>query len=161
MREREYIIQELWRRLALVPGVNFTGRNPKGPPDVDNLPAIVFFEMPDVVEEADMRGATKLPNYRRRMTVVIECYISASTEQSSTLELLNFVKKVKIELYRGGITLGGLCAFKEVEASRIYRPPAGNHVIGVGFPIEIVYIEDIALLSTTTTSTTTTSTTTV
>lgn len=155
MRERENIIQELWRRLAIVDGVQFTARNPKGPPDVENLPAIVFFELNDKVEQASMRGASKPPNYRRRLTVAIECYISASSEGGATRELGRFVRLTKLSLYRGGPTLGGKCAFKEIEYSRVYRPPAGKHVIGIGFPIEVVYIEDMALLSTTSTTSTT------
>ena len=146
MLEREAIIAELWSKLSSVDTVVTTSRNSKVPPAIGDLPSIAFFELADTVEKVSSRGASQKPSYRRRFKVVIESYISASSEGAATKELGLFIRKVKQQLYEDGQTLGGLAAFKEVETSRIFRPPVGEHVIGVGFVIEIVYIEDIGAL---------------
>lgn len=144
MLERERILVELWKRLASVTGVQSTGRNPSKEPSVSDLPTIQFFEFPDVVERFDWRGG--YPVYRRRLTVVIEVFIAPSAEGAATAELGNFVKEVKKKLYSDGGTLGGLCDLKETEMSRIYRPPVGEFVIGVGMTVDIRYVEDTAKL---------------
>lgn len=146
MLERETIITELWSKLAAVDTVVYTARNSKAPPSLRELPAILFFEMADEVEKVSSRGATAKPSYHRKLRVAIESYITASAEGAATKELGLFIQKVKTKLYEDGQILAGLAAFKEVETSRIFRPPMGEHVIGVGFVIEIVYIEDIGAL---------------
>ena len=146
MLEREEIIEELQRRMWLVTGIKKVARNTKAEPSVDDLPYIGIFELPDVVEEVDTRGATKPPDYRRRMGVMIESFIAASSEGASSQEMFIFVGELKKQLYTGGQTLGGLCAFREVDYSRVLRPPAGDNTIGIGIALEIVYIEDTTKL---------------
>jgi len=146
VQERELIIAELWERLANVTGVVYTARNPKKPPSAESLPAIQFFELGDLVEEASSRGG--YPAYRRRVTVVIECFIAGSSESAATKELGAFVQEMKKKVYEGGATLGRRCSISERDASRILRPPAGSHVAGVGIAFEIRYVENISTLIT-------------
>uniref|UniRef100_A0A6M3MEZ2 Tail protein n=1 Tax=viral metagenome TaxID=1070528 RepID=A0A6M3MEZ2_9ZZZZ len=146
MLEREAIIEELQARMWTVTGVTKVARNTKAEPSVNDLPYIGIFELPDVVEEVSTRGATKPPDYRRRLSVMIESFIAASSEGASSQELFSFVEELKTKLYAGGPTLGGLCAFKETDLSRVLRPPAGDNTIGIGIALEIVYIEDTTKL---------------
>lgn len=144
MKEREEIIAELWYRLSLVPGVVSTARNPSIVPDPQQMPCIQFFELEDTVEQVAMRGGC--PVYHRQLTVAIEPFVLAQSEQASTAELISFVKELKKSLYAGGPTLGNRCLVKEVEASRILRPPGGTTLTGVGIAIVISYVEDTSKL---------------
>lgn len=146
MREREEIIQELWSRLAGVPGVAFTARNPKDPPSIKDMPCIQFFETEDTVESSSRRGGSSYPNHRRRMSVVVEAFMAAEEEGSSSKELGTFVQNLKKTLYVDGVTLGGLCEIREVRTGRILRPPIGGAVVGVGLTFEIRYVEDVGRL---------------
>ncbi len=98
------MMQELWRRLASVEGVVYTARNPKAEPGVKNLPAIQFFELEDMPEKLSMRG--DFPVYRRHLKVVIESFISATSEASSSQEMGAFLEQVKKALYQSGNSLG-------------------------------------------------------
>lgn len=131
-------------RMASVAGVVYTARNPKAEPGVGNLPAIQFFELEDPVTQISMRG--DYPNYRRKMKVVIEAFIAATTEASSSQELGAFLEQVKKSLYGPGNTFGPESAFHEVETSRMLRPPTGNNTIGIGIVLEIQYVENTATL---------------
>lgn len=146
MTQREKILQELWGRMSEVGGVVYTARNPKAPPKASDFPAIQIFELEDVIVKLDMRGG--YPVYRRRLKVVIEPFIEASSESSTTKELGDFIEDVKRKLYEGGASLGGLCSFKEEEASRVLRPPAGDYVSGISISLAIDYIEDTQTLFT-------------
>jgi len=140
MIEREEIIAELWYRLSTVTGVVSTARNPSIVPDPQQMPCIQFFELEDIVEKVTMRGG--FPVYHRKLTVAIEPFVLASSEQSSTAELIAFVREVKKKVYAGGASLGNRCSLQEVEASRVLRPPGGTTLTGVGIALVISYIED-------------------
>lgn len=145
MLEREAIIAELWKRLALVDGVVFTARNPKQSPAESDLPAIMIFELGDAVVEESMRGG--YPIYRRALDVIIEAYVKPNDEQSASKELGLFVQEIKKQVYAGGTNLGKKCStISETDAGRILRPPIGSPVIGVGLAFKITYVENIQLL---------------
>jgi len=145
VQEREAIIKELWRRIASVSGVAYTARNPKAPPNVSDFPAIQFFELGDSVEDTQKRGTQVA--YKRKLDVVVEMFIAATTEASATNELMEiYLPRLKTALYLGGPTLGRLCSFKENGTSRILRPPVGENSIGIGLQLEIRYVEDVNLL---------------
>lgn len=144
MAERENIIAELWNRLAAVQGVQYTARNPKAEPGVDNMPCIQFFEMEDPVAEATQRGG--YPAYKRALRVVVEAFVKSSTEASASKELGDFIILIKKQVYKDGVSLGRLCQITEIETSRVLRPPTGENVIGLGIIFELKYIETIANL---------------
>lgn len=146
MLEREEIMQELWKRMSSVSGVNFTARNPKIEPSVNNLPCIQFFELEDTSEHQQKRGSSTYPAYRRSFRVVIEAFVKGTTEAASSHELSLFMQQLKKKLYEGGISLGGRCELLEIETSRMLRPPSGDNVVGVGLTLQVRYIEDIQRL---------------
>lgn len=142
MLERENIIGEIWKRLSEVSGVGFTARNPKEPPSTDNLPSLTFFELEDMIEEQRMRGGK--PQYRRRLTLVIEAFVDGSTESLAVQELAAFVILMKAKLFADGSNLGGRCSeIVETESSRILRPETGGNVAGIGLAFDVKYVETI------------------
>ena len=144
MLQREKIIRELWRRFTLVDGIQYTARDPRDPPNVKQLPCVQFFELDDTVIKTSKRGASALPSYWRKLTVVAEMFILPQQEGSAGNELMDFVGKVKSQIYIDGDSLGRLCEIKETEASRVLRPPVAAYVIGMGIVFEITYVEDTA-----------------
>ena len=145
MKEREALIQEFWRRMSTVTGVQKTARNPKTPPTLEDLPCIQFFEMADNVREGSARGGK--PVYRRELQLVLETFYEGSSEAASSQELGSFVEDMKSKLYEGGSNLGGTCSMiEETQASRILRPQLGEHVAGIALVLLITYIEDTTLL---------------
>jgi hypothetical protein len=146
MWERETAIAEFWRRVAGVDGVVYTARNPKTPPTVDKLPAIQFFEFSDEVIDRKMMGGK--PHYRRKLTLILETFINAETEHSSTYELGLFVQKIKKAIFSDGTSLGRACSeIQETGASRVLRPPVGDNVVGIGLIFDLQYIEDISKIT--------------
>lgn len=147
MFEREVIMEEIAYRMSNVTGVSFTARNPKTPPNADDLPAILIFEFPDEVESRGSMGGH--PIYKRRFKVVIECYLTASSEGAASTELGEFVEQIKKQIYTGGVNLNRKAAeIYESECSRVLRPPIGDNTVGLGLVFEVRYIEDIANLFT-------------
>lgn len=144
MDAREAILVNIWSRLSKVDEMNFTARNPSRPPKAKDLPAALLFDFPDDVVKVTKRG--DYPSYTRDLTVVIEVYITATSEESSSKELTAFMKKVKTELYRGGPTFGKRCQWEEIAHTRILRPAAGENMVGIGTTIRVVYLEHIASL---------------
>lgn len=145
MIEREILIQELWSRLSSVSGVTSTARNPKKTPSVEDFPCIQFFELNDLVIKESSRGG--YPIYLRNLEVAIDSYMKATSEQSATKELGLFVQEVKKKIYQGGVNLGRKCQIiKEVESSRVLRPPVGENSIGLGLAFNILYTEEIGKL---------------
>lgn len=143
MAERDLMIEELWSRLTSVPGVKYTARNPSSPPSSSQMPAIQLFEFPDTVEEASQRGS--YPAYKRKISVAVEAFITATSEETATREILAFAKEVKKKVYAGGNNLGRTCSsIVEEEASRILRPAAGENIVGIGIVFQIRYIEDVS-----------------
>ena len=147
MFEREIIKEEIAYRMSQVDGVMFTARNPKTPPNAEDFPAILMFEYPDEVESKGLRGG--YPIYKRKFKVVIECYITASSEGAATTELGDFVEKIKKKIYEGNNTLSKKASeLNELELSQVMRPPVGDNTIGIGIIFEVSYIENIANLFT-------------
>lgn len=146
MQDRESIVAEFWKRMSQVSGVTYTARNPKAEPAVSDLPAILFFELDDMVEGFSSRGGSQYPQLTRKLNFVVETYIKGTTEGAATKELLVFVNEVKKKVYEAGITLGARCVVTEKSSSRIYRPPAGDHVIGIGITFDLRYTEDVGKL---------------
>jgi hypothetical protein len=146
--KRETIIRELWSRFADVEDIEFTARNPKAPPGEADFPCILFFELGDDVFDRSKRGATQKPSFKRKLIVVVETYVKASTEEASSAEMMDMIEKIKKKLYVDGNSLGGLCEINETGSSRVLRPPMGGPVAGLGLSFEITYIEDVGALFT-------------
>ena len=145
MLEREIAIAELWRRMNSVSGVKYTTRNPKAPPSIDDMPTINIFELEDEVVGESMRG--NYPIYKRRLPIVLEVFITGSSESAATKELGLFLKEMRKKLYEGGANLGGRCAkITETTQTRVLRPPTGEHTVGIGLSFDMIYIEDISKL---------------
>lgn len=142
MLQREKVISELWYRIEQVPGLGYSARNPKAEPSVDQMPVISIYEMNDVVVEARMRGTS--PTYKRKVELILEIFVSGSTENAATKELFDFVALVYTAIYRGGNNLNKKASLvNDLEMSRIHRPPIGDNVAGVGIALEIFYIEEV------------------
>lgn len=143
MIEREQVIEALWGRLAAVPGVQRTARNPKEEPSVTDMPVIQFFELIDRVRSATLRGSQRHPAYKRQLTIAVEAFVTAPTEAAVSQELVSFINALKTKLYEGGNNLGirGI-EFVESESSRVLRPPTGEAVAGLGIVLRITYTED-------------------
>lgn len=144
MLEREEILEVLWRRMSEVSGVSYTVRNPEAPPGIDDLPAVQIFELGDEVVKVDSRGG--YPAYTRRLSVALEGFIKATKEEAASKEIMAFLLEIKKKLYEGGPTLGKRCLLVEKSASRVLRPPAGEHSVGIGVALEIQYVEDTSKL---------------
>lgn len=143
---KEKIMSTLWQRLDGVTGKVSIARNSKVEPNVNDMPAIRFFELEDTVEKLLSTGATKFPAYQRKLTVAIECFVSSTAEGKVSQDLLAFVGEIKKKLYEGGNTLGLQCKLFEVESSKVFRPPVGKAVAGISIIIDILYVEDISKL---------------
>jgi len=142
--QREKIIEELWSRLADVAGVQYTARNPKAPPSIENLPAIQFFELGDTVVNSSMRGG--YPIYSRVVSVVIEAFIKGSSETAVGKELMDFMVEIKKQLYLTGTKMRSGAVIQEVSSSRVLRPPVGANVAGIGLAVELRYVEDVGTI---------------
>lgn len=142
MIEREAALVELWKRFGQVTGVKTTQRNPATSPELHDLPLIRFFEMDDVVMELGGRGG--YPIYKRRLTLIVESFIRASSEGAATKELGVFIGSLKRQVYAGGTNLGGTCSeFVEASMGRILRPEIGQNSIGLGLVFNMRYIEEV------------------
>jgi len=138
---RELIFTELEKRMTEVEGVNYVARNPGKEPSVTDLPSICIFEMEDPVSEVHGRGGA--PIYKREVKAVIEPFIKGSSDAKASKELMAFVEKVKKKIYEAPAGLGKLAhQVIETGASRVHRPPAGDHVAGIGLSLTITYVED-------------------
>jgi hypothetical protein len=125
-----------------VPGVVFVARNPKKEPSVTDLPCITIIELGDVVQKVLNRGGAQV--YARGLNAVIEPFIKGTSDALATKELMAFVQEVKKKIYAAPVGLGKLAHnIVETEYSRVHRPPAGDHIAGIGIALTIVYIEDI------------------
>jgi hypothetical protein len=112
------------------------------------MPMTNVFEFPEIsLGEAKRRGASQPPIYTKELTVVMEhWYVSASRGQT-TKDVYTYLSSARKAMFSDGITLGRLCSnVEETEVSRIYRPPIGNHVVGIGQVLNFRYVEDFAEL---------------
>jgi hypothetical protein len=111
------------------------------------MPRINIFELPDKVEKAAKRGATKHPSYIRKLEIALEAFVVSSSESAASKDLGLFVQELKKKLYEGGSNLG-LNGVEVVEtgASQILRPPNLDNVAGVGIILTVAYVENIANL---------------
>ena len=141
---REQIVAEIEKRMTTVSGVNFVARNPVKEPGDDDFPVVMIFEMPDSVEEISFRG--QKPSFKRRLQVLIEVFVSGSTVEKGSRELMAFFEEVKRTLYAEPLHLGGLASITEDESGRVVRPSAGGKVIGLGTVFSFRYVEDINAL---------------
>lgn len=145
MRERELIIQELWKRLSNTPGVERVTRNPWSTPSENDFPLIQIFELEDKKVHQDQRGS--YPIYTRSLSLVIEFFIKGSTEALSTQELSSFVQEGKKLIYEGGNSLGKPnTSITETGSSRILRPQVGGNPAGISINFTILYMENISTL---------------
>lgn len=146
--EKELAVRELWHRLSLTSGINRAPlRNPVTAPNDEDYPTINFFDM--AAEMADMRrdGKKRHPVYIWQSQIVIEPFVKAVSEDAATDELNSFVKSVKSEIYKGGMSLGGKCAeFYETSYSQYLRPPTSSLIIGISLYFNLRYIEDVGRL---------------
>lgn len=142
---KEKAIRELWRRLSLTGGINRPPmRNPVVPPNDNAYPTINFFDMPAQVTDIKRGGRTRPPIYIWDSQVVIEPFVKGDTEDSATDDLNDFVKNVKREIYRGGVTLSDTCAeIFETAYTQYLRPPTSSLVIGISLYFTLRYIEDV------------------
>jgi hypothetical protein len=97
--------------------------------------------MADLVQKTQNRGGS--PVYMRGIEVIVESFIKGSSDALATKELMAFVKEVKGKIYADPAGLGKLAHnVGESQYSRVHRPPAGDHVAGIGIVFIIVYVED-------------------
>ncbi len=142
MFEREDLIVEFMKRLASVPDVEYTARNPDKVPSKDNMPCIQLFEMEDIVDEPKMRGDIAVA-YKRSFEVITEHFVEGTTDEKASKELVAFIKSCKKVIYADGQTLGKRCSLEETGGGRILRPESGSHIAGMGISWKIRYIETI------------------
>lgn len=139
--KREYLIQELWSRLAAVSGVQSTARNPKEPPKEGEFPRINLFDLEEEVDEAQAFRSQKLT-----FSLLTEHFIEATSEHSGSKELMAFTDLVVDAMYQTGLRLakaGHIGVITERRRSRVLRPPTGGPVFGLGIWWEIRYVEDL------------------
>jgi len=139
--KREYLVQELWSRLAAISGVQTTARNPKQPPKEGEFPRINIFDLEESVDEAQAFRSQKLS-----FSLLVEFFVEASSEQAGTKELMAFADSVVGAMYQTGLKLarqGHLGVIVEQKRSRVLRPPVGGPVFGLGIWFEIRYVEDL------------------
>lgn len=145
MREREILIAEFWRRIASVTGVVKTARNPGDIPNVDDFPAIQFFELDDTIVSSGRRGG--YPIYSRKLILTTEAFIPATSESASSKELGVFVQEIKKKIYAGGNNLNKTCSeITELGCTRVLRPPVGENSIGIGLIFDVRYVENISTI---------------
>jgi hypothetical protein len=145
MSSREELMAEVWRRMTLINGVQYTARNPKAEPGKDDFPAIQIIELVDAVQKVSRRGS--FPIYQRLLKLAIELFIEGTSEGAATKELMAFINDFKTELYRGGPTLSGKAVdMVEFDSSQVLRPPVGTHSTGISMVFNITYLEDTGKL---------------
>lgn len=153
--KRDRIVIEIIRRLNLIKEVNgytfdlkMALRNPENEPSIDNMPMTNIFEFPEItLGEAKRRGASQPPIYTKELTVVMEHWYASDSRGSTTNDVYTYLSHSRKVLFLDGITLGRLCNnVEETEISRVYRPPIGNNIVGIGQVLNFRFIEDFAEL---------------
>jgi len=152
---RDSIISEVMSRLYQIKTTNgyaftvkYVFQNPEDEPLVDAMPCINLFEFPEVtLEGTKNRGASSPPIYTKEFKIVLESWYSSATRANTSKDITTFLKYNRKVLFSDGINLGRLCALlEESEVSRVYRPPIGNNVVGIGQVLTIRYVEDFNAL---------------
>ena len=140
--EREIALTELSDRISATTGIQFSGRNLEKEPSVNDMPCALIYELGDKIVSTTMRGG--YPAYKRELAVIVEIFISGSSEGAASKELSAFVTEVKKKIFEGGTNMGRKCSeIVETEASQIYRPSIGGNAIGMGIAFDIKYIENV------------------
>lgn len=147
MLRREQIITELVTRIGETSGISFVARNPSAKPSIDEMPLGNLFDFPAKVVKVSGGGKTALPTYKMAMQTLVEIYISGTTEDLASYELIEFYSGMLSAVFSDGNSLGGLCEINITEMTRIFRPPIGGNVAGIGTVFTVVYPEDLNLLS--------------
>lgn len=139
--ERETILQELWRRIDGVSGVVRVVRNPEGPSDLNDHPAVHIIELGDLVTDRGARGGR--PIYKRKLTLAVEVFVAGTSEGAASQELLTLVSDIKSAIFSDGVSMGENCEVAELDSSRIEVIPGGDHIRGIGIGYQIAYIEQV------------------
>lgn len=147
---RNEVVVEIIRRLNFITTANgydfdfiLASRNPENEPSPDRMPMTHIFEFPELTVESSKRGASVPPVYKKQFMVVLEHWYHSTNRGSTTPDILKFLRYARKVLFQDGTTLGGVCReVEETELSRIYRPPIGNNVVGVGQVLRVTYVED-------------------
>ena len=148
---RDSIVSEIMRRLLLVKVANgytfdtrYVFQNPESEPLVESMPCVNLFEFAEItLDHAKNRGASQPPIYTKEFQVVIESWYASSSLGRTSKDITAFLKSNRKAIFSDGITLGRLCSLiQETEVSRVYRPPIGNNVVGIGQVLTIRFIED-------------------
>ena len=147
MLRREQIISELVSRIGNTEGITFVARNPSAKPSVDEMPLGNIFDFPAQVVKSSGGGKTSLPTYKMVMQALVEVYVSGTTDDLASYELMEFYTEMLIAIFSDGASLGGLCEIGISEMTRIFRPPIGGNVAGIGTVFTVVYPEDLNLLT--------------
>ena len=142
MLNRNSIVTEVWKRVAGIPNIIYTARNPSRPPTEDEFPCIQIFEREDKISSSS-RSRTQKPINKRELLIYIEVFTKADTDESASHDLSVLVDTVKSALYVDGSSLGGRCDLHEVEMSPIVRPTTGTPSVGISIALKITYVEEI------------------
>jgi len=151
--KRESLVIEIQRRLNLIKiangctfDISYVFRNPEEEPTPEAMPCTNLFEMQDAVTEERSRG-TRPPLYLRELTIILESWYKSVSTGVASKDILTFLKHMRTAIFSDGVTLGGLSlGISETEVSRIFRPPIGNNVVGIGMVLRIKYLEDFSNL---------------
>jgi hypothetical protein len=142
MQKREAIVREIEKRMSEV--IANVYRNPDHVPSKDDLPMISIIELNCDVDETDQRGGK--PRYKRTLRLVIEVFITGTSDDLATRELMEKHAEVRRELYADPVALGLNAIVEEAGDSRVFRPESGSHIAGVGTTVLIRYVEDTSQL---------------
>ena len=151
---RNTIAKEIQKRLVAITtgngysySVTAVLRNPEEEPSPDLMPIITMFELTDRIDEERRLGASRMPAYKRSFQVALELWRKSTTSGLVSQDVLTMLSDVRKVIFADGTTLGGIASHVvELETSRIFRPPIGNYVGGIGILLEIKYTEDFSLL---------------
>jgi len=153
--KRENLVVEIMKRLYSIKTANgyvfdisMVVRNPENEPEIDHMPMTNLFEFPEItIDETKRRGASQPPIYTKEMTIVLEHWYVSASRGETTKDIYKYLSSARKAIFQDGITLGRLCSgVKETEISRVYRPPVGNNVVGIGQVLSIHFVEDFANL---------------
>jgi hypothetical protein len=145
---RDNIIKEVQKRLYEIKTTNgfdfdvaLVTRNPEEEPSPEQMPMCQVFEFPEVTLQNSTRGGK--PIYTKELQIVVESWYNSDSQGSSTPDILKFLKYKRKQLFKDGVSLGGLASeMIEMEVSRVMRPPIGNNIVGIGQVLQIKFIED-------------------
>lgn len=139
----EKIVTEVWRRLAATDGIRTTQRNPENPPEADDMPAGLLFELEDIPDSPPGQR-NGYPAYKRSFSLAVEIFVKGSSAAAASKECRAFVQKVRAAIYAEPFDLGGLGRIEEKGNTQIISYDAANHIKAMGIGFRVRYGENLA-----------------